>query len=203
MKKMLAIAVLFPHVLFAQPLKSKGTKSGLFSLGVRTTISTFNGHHEESNGFGMGGQYRLQFSDRVNTDWYFDYIRSDIGDYAQRTDYHIGWSVLFYPVKQAKVVQPYILAGHCFDRTVLVDNRDRQNTAQRLSSAVQAGMGMHVNLSERLDLSVVTQYMLHLGKELHAERHFGFVDFHEEPTRNLEGHLLINVSINYKIADLW
>ena len=204
MKSLLIGFVLFSSLCYGQEINIKGTQSGLFSLGTRTTFSTFNSHDDEGNGLGVGGQFRVQFADRVNTDWFFDYIRTDVGDYASRTDYHIGWSVLFYPLKNTTpVVRPYLLMGHCFDNSVLVDNRDPSNSARRLSSAVQGGAGFHWNLSPRLDLSFVAQYMLHLGKELHAENHFGFVHFHEESRRSLEGHLLVHVGINYKIADLW
>lgn len=176
----------------------------MFSLGVRTTMSTFNGDHNESNGFGAGAQFRLQFADRVNSDWFFDYINSEVGDYANRTDYHIGWSVLFYPTKNpTSFVRPYILAGHCFDYTRMVSKRDMSNTAERWSSAVQGGAGVHFNLTERLDLSLVGQYMIHLGNEIHAELHGSDVDFHVEDGASLEGHLLFHLGINYKIGDLW
>ena len=74
---------------------------------------------------------------------------------------------------------------------------------ERWSSAVQGGAGVHFNLSPRLDLSVVGQYMVHLGTDVHADVHDGVVHFHEEKGASLEGHLLFHVGINYKIADLW
>lgn len=190
---------------FSQDLILKGTQGGIFSLGVRTTLSTFNGHEDESIGMGLGGQFRLQFADRVNSDWFFDYMKSNIGDHAERTDYHIGWSVLYYftdePFPKWK---PYILAGHCFDYTRMVANADRANMDERWSSAFQAGLGLHYNLSERLDLSLVGQYMIHLGNEVHADVHSdGEVHFHEYKGASLEGHLLFHLGINYKIGDLW
>jgi hypothetical protein len=95
--------------------------------------------------------------------------------------------------------------GHCFDYTHLTDNRDPGNYIKRWSSAVQGGVGMHWNLTPRLDLSFVTQYMFHLGNHVHADRHDdGTVHFHKEKGgASLEGHLLFHVGINYKIADLW
>lgn len=185
-------------------LEVKQHRGGIFSLGMRSTFSTFNGHHDESNGFGVGGQFRIQFADQVNSDWFFDYIQSDIGNFATRTDYHIGWSVLFYPLKNAAPrIQPYILAGHCFDRTYMSENRDRSNNITRWSSAAQAGLGVHFNLTSRFDISFVGQYMLHLGNEVGAHEHNGVVEFHEEAGTSMEGHLLFHVGLNYKIADLW
>lgn len=203
-KNIILIFVLAFSFGFAQELKVKNDYGGMFSLGVRTTLSTFNGHHEESNGFGVGGQFRLQFADRVNSDWFFDYITSEVGDYANRTDYHIGWSVLYYPTADPKsFVRPYILAGHCFDYTQMVSKRNSNDRLERWSSAVQGGAGVHFNLSERLDLSLVGQYMVHLGNEIHTELENGTVHFYEENGASLEGHMLFHLGINYKIGDLW
>lgn len=204
MKKLLLILVFSPTFLFSQELKIKSTQSGLFSLGLRSTVSAFNGHDGESPGFGIGGQFRLQFADRVNSDWFFDYITSDISGVASRTDYHIGWSVLYYLTENPSAkLRPYILAGHCFDYTMLQENANFTNRKNRLSSAVQAGAGVHFNLSPRLDLSLVSQYMLHLGNEIHVHNSLGAVHFEEEKGTSFEGHLLFHLSINYKIADLW
>jgi hypothetical protein len=204
MKLITAIFLLFAGLVSAQPLNVKNDQGGLFSLGGRTTISTFNHGEFGNTGLGIGGQFRLQFADQVNSDWFFDYIQGKVDDVAFRTDYHIGWSVLFYPTKKFDVpVRPYILAGHCFDYTRVVDNADRNNFMERWSSAVQGGAGVHVNLSQRLDLSVVGQYMVHLGTDVHADVINGQVQFRQEKGASLEGHLLFHVGINYKIADLW
>jgi hypothetical protein len=202
--RLLLLFCLFGLNSFAQPLNIINNYGGLISLGVRTTLSTFNHGQFGNTGMGVGGQFRLQFADRVNSDWFFDYITGDIEDYASRTDYHIGWSVLFYPTKKTDVIaRPYILAGHCFDYTRLVDNSDPNNFMERWSSAVQGGAGVHFNLSQRLDLSVASQYMIHLGNHVDAHLHGGEVEFHSEKGASLEGHLLFHAGINYKIADLW
>lgn len=205
MKLLTFISIVFANSIFAQTLNLKGNQGGLLSVGVRTTLSTFNHGESGNSGLGLGGQFRLQFSDQVNSDWFFDYITQDVGDYANRTDYHIGWSVLFYPLKpNESFLRPYILAGHCFDYTRIVENANRNNMMERWSSAVQGGAGVHLNLTERLDLSIVGQYMVHLGTDVHADLHEdGAVHFHREKGASLEGHMLFHVGINYKIADLW
>lgn len=204
MKLFISCCLLFATIATAQPLNIKKNQGGIVSLGGRTTISTFNHGEFGNTGLGLGGQARVQFADQLNTDWFFDYITGDVDDIANRTDYHIGWSVIFYPTKKMEVpVRPYILAGHCFDYTKVVDNRNSSNFMERWSSAVQGGAGVHFNLSQRLDLSVVGQYMVHLGTDVHAEMHENVVHFEEEKGASLEGHLLFHVGINYKIADLW
>lgn len=221
MKHLLVTALLFSSSAFAQsltgqnvlgqkqmeldPVVEKVDNSGAFSLGMRTTYSMFNGHHDESNGMGVGGQFRIRFADRVNSDWFFDYLQSDIVDYANRTDYHIGWSVLYYPLNytQSSFVQPYVLAGHCFDYTRIVANADHSNYTERWSSAVQGGLGVHFNLTSKFDVSVVGQYMMHLGNEIDAHLHNGLVEFHENSGTSMEGHMLFHVGVNYKIGQLW
>lgn len=182
--------------------------SGSFQLGARSTVSLFNDGNTDNFGKGIGGQFRIQFADRINTDWFFDYLTSDIGNVANRTDYHIGWSVLFYPyLKERQLIKPYILpyilAGHCFDYSLMVENNNSSNKANRFSSAVQAGIGTHINLSPRLDLSLTSQYMIHLGSHIDPIISNGNVFFQKEKGASLEGHLLTTISINYKIGNLW
>lgn len=204
MKGILIILCFLPVIGIAQPLELKNNQSGVFSLGVRSTISTFNDHPDETTGLGMGGQFRLQVSDRVNTDWFFDYITSDNGTYAHRTDYHIGWSVLYYFSGEAfPKVKPFALAGHCFDYSRVMENGNNSNYLKRWSSAVQGGLGTHFNLSNRLDLTIMGQYMIHLGNHIDAHMHEGVVELHEEQGASKEGHLLFTIGVNYKIADLW
>ncbi|MFM7566460.1 MAG: hypothetical protein ACKO4K_06910 [Flavobacteriales bacterium] len=198
----------------------KFNPAGMLSLGGRTTVSLFNDHKNEMTGTGVGGQFRLRFADAVNTDWFFDYITSDILNYAHRTDYHIGWSVLYYPINhlsyyhQREVFKPkwrpYILAGHCFDYSK-IEAKDGTNSldgplyAERWSSAVQAGLGTHLELSPRFDLSLTGQYMIHLGNHIETEYDFttGTLNFLEHKGTSLAGHLLVTLSLNYKIAKLW
>jgi hypothetical protein len=204
MKLLFSCCLLFTIMTKAQPLTIKKNQGGIVSFGARTTISTFNHGEFGNTGMGLGGQARVQISDQLNTAWFLDYITGDVEDYAHRQDLHIGWSVLFYPTKKLEAkIRPYILAGHCFDYTRLEDNRNASNYLERWSSAVQGGAGVHFNLSQRLDLSVVGQYMVHLGTDVHAEQIDGIVEFHKEKGASLEGHLLFHVGINYKIADLW
>jgi hypothetical protein len=206
MRKALLLLALLPFLVKAQDLKLKGTRSGIMSLGARSTFSLFNDGAWQNAGTGAGGQFRIQASDHVNTEWFLDYITGNVGDFAHRQDLHIGWSVMLYPGSKAAdpgLIQPYVLAGHCFDYTKISENRNTSNYVERWSSAVQGGAGMHFNLSKRFDLSTTLQYMIHLGNDVHAHKNGDIVDIHKESGVNLEGHILANISVNYKIADLW
>jgi hypothetical protein len=176
--------------------------SGMFSLGVRNTLSLFNSH--EAASFGAGGHFRIQLSDRVNTEWFADFIKSSTQDLG-RTDYHIGWSVMYYVLNptKTKFVQPYIEAGHCFDYTQLRITSNNLSK-DRWSSAMQMGIGVHFNITPRFDITLKSQYMLHLGGHLHAHKDInGIFEISEHEGFEAEGHLLNTISLNYKIGRIW
>lgn len=191
----------------AQALKLRGDKGGILSIGARTSFSLF-GDSNNAIGTGIGGQFRLQLHDRINTDWFADYITTDIQGLAHRTDYHIGWSVLYYPYlsgdkKRFQAVLPYISAGHCFDFTRVVENQVPSNSQNRFSAAVQAGVGAHFHLSQRLDLTLNVLYMIHFGQDVHVEVENGLVHIEKTNGGSIEGHLLPTLSVSYKLIDLW
>ena len=210
MKKFIFVIILFSSA--SLHAKDRSPESGYFSLGLRQTVSLFG--HSGYPGYGSGGQFRIRLGERLNTEWFADYLTTPYGDSGKRIDGHIGWSVMFYPFSTAgKKFVPYIIAGHCFDYTRITPfntlNESRAGEAQsRWSSATQAGIGVHYNLSDRFDLTFKSQYMIHLGEEIHAEvieqngTEYLLMDHHSHGG-TLEGHLLLTLSLNYRIADLW
>lgn len=203
----LLLVLTLPLALSAQSeLKLKKTHAGLFSLGMRSTVSTFSHGNWNEVGTGAGAQFRLQFHERVNTEWFADYMTTDIGGVGNREDVHVGWSVMYYPLKATgfkKLMKPYVVMGHCFDYTNVSENKDPSNNLERWSAAIQAGIGNHFNITEHFDVTVKAQYMFHLGDHVEAHVHEGRFEIHEHGGFSLEGHLLFTVSLNYKIADLW
>ena len=204
-KKLVLFCSFIPMVSMAQQQVDK--ESGYFSLGIRTAFSAFS--DAGYSGMGYGGQYRIRVLERMNTDWFADYITTDIAGIAKREDMHIGWSILAYPFNAqmtAGKFTPYILAGHCFDWTKVSKN-DSPMAKEKWSSAVQAGLGMHYNVTDRMDISLTAQYMMHLGKAVHAEvfEIDGKKDvmITKSPVSGVEGHMLINLSMNVRLFDMW
>ena len=119
-------------VCFSQVVnKSKFPSSGWLSFGMRSTLSTFDG---DGNGLGYGGQFQIKLSSRVNTDWFGDYISINVSDKVRSEYYHIGWSVVYYPFEQyqyPRLLQPYILAGHCFDYNKKTEMANSSNSKDR------------------------------------------------------------------------
>ena len=187
-----------------QDFNIKNTRAGIFSLGARTSLGLVNDGKWQKTAFGTGGQFRIRFSDKVSTDWFLDYLTADLDNYAWRTDYHIGWNVVYYLSKNPDpVVQPYILAGHCFEYLKFTDNADAKNYAERWSASVQGGAGVQFNITPRFDVSVVAQYMMHLGTKITPSHVDNVTTFTKSKGYGIQDHVLLHISLNYKIADLW
>ena len=177
--------------------------AGDFSLGIRSTTSFFDNTNSVLPGIGTGGDFRIRLSDRVNTDWFADYIMSTT-NYLKRNDFHIGWSVMFYPFNYAnKGFKPYVLAGHCFDYSQFIDLKNFNHSDERWSSAIQGGLGTHYYFTDRFDMIFQAQYMMHLGTHLESEVVNSEIQFKSEKGALSEGHLLITLGFNYKIGKLW
>ena len=161
-----------------------------FSIGGRSTMSMFS--HESAGGLGLGGQFRIKPSENINTEWFADYIQINNHGYLSEY-YHIGWSVLYYPLKSQKI-QPYILVGHCFDFNRIVFN-DGSFEESRWGSAVQGGIGTHFNITNRFDISLMSQFMIHLTEEIEVPN--------QHHHANIESHVLNTISFNYKLFELW
>jgi len=187
-------------------------QKGQFSAGMRTTTSLFG--HDKIPGLGVGGQMRWQIFDYLNTEWFADWISIDLSGAGTRNNAHIGWSVMFYPKRTGRII-PYAIAGHCFDfakvTPLSTPYLDRSaDVVTRWSSAIQGGLGSHFYLTDRFDLSLSAQYMLHLGNHLDYEVQQTGAGYYLETNHHtgttevgLEGHILITASMNFKIADLW
>ena len=192
-----------------EKLLLKEPTGGEFDLGVRSTFSAFS--TDGYTGLGSGGQFRLRLAPRLTTEWFADYISTNLNNLGKRIDYHIGWAVAFYPLNTlTKKWSPYITAGHCFDYTKISENStiekdNSDNWDERWSSAVSIGIGTNWRLNDKFDFSLTTLYMGHLGNDLHADEHNGELIIGEEHagSTSFEGHLLINLSANIRIADFW
>jgi hypothetical protein len=187
-------------------------QGGIFQLGMRTTSNLFS--EAGYNGLGVGGQFRISLGKRLNTEWFADLINTNLANLGKRVDAHIGWSVMFYPWTTPRLIKPYLIAGHCFDYTHVTPysklyENNSNNTLERWSSATQAGLGTHFLISPMADISISAQYMIHLGRAVHTdiEEINGVqvlhVEEHAKGELGLEGHLLLTVSLNFRIAQLW
>ena len=183
------------------------SESGMVTVGFRTIISSFSDGVPSAFGYGAGAHVRIQLIDRVNTEWFGDVITNNVDNLAHRTDFHIGWSVMYYLIPTrgfTRPLTPYVVAGHCFDETLVRLDGPNGQQGSRFTSAVQAGLGCHYNITPRFNLSLTAQYMLHLGKEIDAEKNAdGTESIVTHKNAGWEGHLLISISANIKLGRLW
>lgn len=218
LSKQLFILIVFISLIgnAQDTLNSKNTHKGELSFGVRTTGSLFSasGNHL---GIGAGWQVRYRIANKTNSEWFADWITTDIGGLGQRFDAHIGESMIIYPghrVGEINRFTPYILGGFCGDYTKLSSNLyfdDIQNsyikkTNDRWSFATQLGLGTHYNITKRFDISINVQYVLHFGKDLDAEIKINsigekFMWVPDEPENALEGHTFLTISANFVVFD--
>ncbi|MCX8081612.1 MAG: hypothetical protein N3F09_10290, partial [Bacteroidia bacterium] len=166
------------------------------------------GFSHDGWGIGTGGQFRIELSKRVNTDWFADYIVTSKNPDIKSEYYHIGWSVLFYPLEKFRFpdyrLQPFVLAGHCFDYNKKAVISMPEISVDRWGSAVQAGLGTHFHINERTDITLMAQYMIHLTSEVDIHKNSdGQYVAHNHSHGGLEGHMLLTLSMNYKIFKLW
>jgi len=186
----------------------KDSTAGEFTLGMRTTVSSFT--DAGSVGLGAGGQFWIRITKHMNTVWYSDYINTNIQNIGFRRDGHIGWSVVFYMDKDPLLthkITPYILAGQCFDYTNVYSDYYNYSVERWSAAAAQGGVGATYKLTNHFDLSLIALYMMHLGKHVETE-----VDYTEQGEKyltittpqgaSLDGHLLITLSVNYMLGKL-
>jgi hypothetical protein len=199
-----AALLLLSTSVFAQ----KDSTAGEFTLGMRSTVSSFT--DAGSVGLGAGGQFWIRITKHMNTVWYSDYINTNIQSIGFRRDGHIGWSVVFYMDKDPLLthkITPYILAGQCFDYTNVYSDYNKNNVERWSAAAAQGGVGATYKLTDHFDLSLIALYMMHLGKHVETE-----IDYTEQGEKyltittpqgaSLDGHLLITFSLNYLLGKL-
>ncbi|MFI5134386.1 MAG: hypothetical protein ACHQD9_00905 [Chitinophagales bacterium] len=194
---------LFPKFSFAQKaLRLRHDESGIFALGLRTGIVLSN-NQGWNIGQGLGAQARIQATRHINTEWYFEFFHGGFTDYAVRTDGHIGMEFLFYPQHRPQRVAPFLAVGPNADYIRLRDRIDKENFSSRWAIAIQSGIGMHINITKRSDFTISTQYMLDFGNSISLVSDESAVVTIPKNGGSLDGHFIFNVSMNYKMADLW
>lgn len=192
---------LLPNLSQAQERKFEG---GRFGLGMRNAMNFWG--ENKMLGFGAGGQFKLAFSPRVNTDFFADIISSKGEFDSYRKDYHIGWGVQFALAKDgfgSRTFVPYIMAGQCFDLTK-VGVKLGTETPLIFSAAVQGGAGVSSFVHPALELNLQMQYMMHLTQHVHLDfDENGIASTEVEKGASASGHLLGTFSFTVYFLRLW
>lgn len=201
----LSVLLLFyANEVFSQkPMRIKHNEAGTFSIGIRTGLSFANSADGFTVSEGMGLQFRIMPTTHINTEWYIESFHGAYGDLAVRTDTHIGGLLLLYPQKKLQRVAPFLLVGPNADFIKIRDEMNKNNFQNRWSIGAQAGIGFHINMTKRTDMTISTQYMLHFGETLALQPDDGNAIYLPHDGSGLDGHFLFNVSFNFKMADLW
>lgn len=178
-------------------------QAGRFGFGVRNSVNYFTGN--SSLGLGAGGQFKIAFSPKVNSEFFLDYISSNVHDYAWRKDYHIGWAVQFALGGEfGQGIRPYVMGGQCFDLT-RAGIPFREEVGPVFSAAVQLGGGASYFISPNFEMNLQLQYMAHLTKEVEiiAPEEGVLPSVEIEKGAHFDGHLLTTLSFNFYFLSLW
>lgn len=204
--------LLIHSILQAQEMIEKyPDPTGYLSMGARSCNSIFTTNGKRFVGTGMGGQFGLRIAENFNSHWFADWITSNIDNLAQRNDFHSGFSMMpevaSLPVG-AKRISLYPLAGFCIDYTKFAVTSGKKATSspnyvERYSFAAQAGCGATFPVSKMLDFSLEAHYMLHVGTDVDIEINDNEVFLIKQQGKNLEGHFVLAISIDFKLFKLW
>jgi hypothetical protein len=196
------LLIISDHGAAQKPLRLRHDVSGVFALGIRSgvSISTNDGWNVYP---GLGAQARIMAARHFNTEWYFEFYHGGFTDQAVRTDGHIGTLIMWYPQRRPQSVAPFLCLGPNADYIRLRDRLNKENFTSRWSIAAQAGIGMHITLTRRSDLTLSTQYMMHFGQPMELTVGESTTVSVPESGSGPDGHFLFNLSMNYKMADLW
>lgn len=197
----LIIFILVPKISNAQ---DRQLQAGRFGLGMRNTVNLWS--ENKMIGLGSGGQFKLAFSPKVNTEFFADYISSK-GQYNSfRKDYHIGWAVQFALAKEgfgSRPIVPYLMAGQCFDLT-RVGILGGTKSPLVFSAAVQGGAGISAFVHPLMEFNFQLQYMMHMTQHVHLsfdENQVGSTEV--EKGASAEGHLLASLTYSVYFLRLW
>lgn len=207
----ICLLLLTSDIGFAQEEKRELVNSvGGLSMGTRNTFSLFSTESRTFVGMSVGGQLRLRIHKLVNSDWFGDYVTTNVDDLATRTDFHGGVSIMPYTFGTPSLYKPtfYPLAGFCIDYTRLnvtsgITELDDPRMLERYSFAIQLGVGMQIPLSQRFDFTTTIHYMLHTGSDVHMHLNGDNVSLAMHRGFQLEGHFLTSLSLNYKLFNIW
>ena len=109
---------------------------------------------------------------------------------------------MLYPQLKRRRVQPFLSLGAAADYSSVREMKNKENEAGRWNLGVMGGLGMHINITWRTDITLSAHYMVHFGEKIET------VNTGEEivflPGGNgTDGHLLLTMSMNFKMMDLW
>lgn len=182
-------------------------ENGILTFGTRSSVTL--SPQGDNVGTGFGGVMRLKFSRRINSEWFADYITSNIAGLARKTDNQLGGAVLFYPfnsfVEQGRKI-PFLVLGQALVNSRITKNGLNGETASQWYPLANAGIGGHWYFTNKFDFSLSCQYMQPLGRGIEASEFSGSQGEREitinENVRT-PGYFFLNLSFNATIADLW
>lgn len=200
---LLLLLCLFPLLTMAQkPLKIKYTTAGIFSLGVRVPFGITGSPDGSNLSQGVGINSRIQLGKHYNTEFFGEYLNGAYGDSAVRNNAHLGASFMLYTQNKLRRVQPFFFAGPGADYEKIHETADKSNAASRWNVAAHGGLGMHINVSWRSDITLSAAYLMRFGPKIETGS-AGEQPLYVASGSGVDGQLMLTLSMNFKMLDLW
>ncbi|MCS6990547.1 MAG: hypothetical protein NZL95_01640 [Chitinophagales bacterium] len=184
-------------------MRIKFTDPGVFAAGIRTAAGLTLTDSTLNLAQGVGLQARLLVLQRLNTEWYVEWLRGGFSDEAFRTDLHLGFNILGYFQRRLQRVAPFLMTGFAADALTLNNRLEARHRTTSWTTAVLGAIGFHINLTWRSDLTIAVAYQHHLVHQALLQTAEGILAQVPRSGRTGDGHLLVQLSMNYKITDLW
>ena len=115
---------------------------------------------------------------------------------------------VFSPSLGKKHLAVFPLAGFCIDYTRFKITTGKNIThgptaVERYSFSAQVGCGATLPVSKRLNFSLETHYMLHVGTDVDIDIEGDNERLFKVKGTNIEGHFVFALSMDYKLISLW
>ena len=206
------VFTVIPSLLQAQTIKdSEIDNTGYLSMGARNSFGIFTTNGKYFVGTGAGGQFALQIAKNFNSQWFSDWIVSNIDNKAQRSDFHSGFSMMpeVISLRTGKTqIAIFPIGGFCIDYTKFSITTGNNYTfgpatVERYSFAAQVGAGLTIPISNKFDFTFDVHYMTHIGTDVDIKMDDIGVILVKDTGTNLEGHLFFAISMDYKLFRIW
>ncbi len=192
-----------PEAGAQKPLRIKFTDPGVFAVGLRYDLGAGWIDSAVRIAQGPGVQCRLILIRKLNLEGFIGLQQGIYNEAAFRRDVLVELAAMYYPQRRLQRVAPFLLLGGGVNSVALVDRSNLRRRVGSQSPGLQLGMGFHVHLTWRSDLTLAATYRTYYTTRIALISAETVQATLPPANRRTDGRLYVTLSMNYKIADLW
>ncbi len=192
-----------PEAVAQKPMRIKFTDPGIFAVGLRYDVGAAWVDSAIRIAQGPGVQCRLLLIRKLNLEGYLGLHQGIYNEAAFRRDVLMELAAMYYPQRRLQRVAPFLLLGGGMNSVALVDRSNLRRRVGSQSPGLQLGMGFHVHLTWRSDLTLAATYRSYYTSRIELLSTETVLATLPPANRRADGRLSMTLSMNYKITDLW